>query len=173
MKQDKEDSVKDEQEQATPEEIKAIAETSLILYIRKLKDCNSNALDKIVQLKHENADLKTQLAAKSEQIRQLQTDLDIEKESAWSHRIMREACETALAEARKNLNEWREAFIEKSKRCEELESLLLAAKEKHGQIAKEAFDIAEYYKIIEMDEYLTDKSTYLSSLTQTDVKTEK
>lgn len=68
---------------------------------------------------------------------------------------------------------WKRTVVHVSDENKQLESLLSAEKEKHGEIAKEAFDIAEYYKIIEMDEYLTDKSTYLSSLTQTDVKTEK
>jgi hypothetical protein len=95
---------------------------------------------------------ESQLAAQSEQIRQLQEEVDY-----WK----------GLKE------EWDERAWRSLKKCSELESLLSSEKERHGQ----TFDAGVTRGIWEMVRNTCtpppDKSTYLSSLTQTDVKTEK
>lgn len=204
MKQDKEDSVKDEQPKNPPEVIYLQVEGSD--GFDEFKDLGGVTWcsDKI----NENDIpyvLQSQLAAQSEQIRQLQESNEF------------------LEKCRKR---WAEASIKLKHRVEELKSLLSSEKEKHLSEAWVSCDerlpginqvILAYTGVVVMARYVAkkvswglgeveyqferytdscegdrimmfhytnvtywkeltfppDKSTYLSSLTQTDVKTEK
>jgi hypothetical protein len=72
-----------EEEKATPEEIKSIAETSLILYIRELKKVNGNALDKIVKELERNQSLQSELSAAKQRIEFLESQQGKIAEDTW------------------------------------------------------------------------------------------
>jgi hypothetical protein len=148
MKQDKEDSVKDAEQEA--EKLYPDWPQGTAFVCGRSAERNAYVEGRKVSV--------TQLAAQSEQIRQLQEEVKKEKmqKDFWVSEFDRV----------------RQLAKERSEKISELESLLSSEKEKHGQTWDAAVEWC-FYKGSHNEKYTADKSTYLSSLTQTDVKTEK